>query len=134
MAARKLKPRHQDDIRQKIRASVIVYGLQRFFITGEIQEKPHGANAENGGTMGHWRKPAPEEAPIIALRLRAGLGLLQKILPDLKAVEHSGSISGRDVAEMSDEELLAIVRERSEGGSAGVAEPQSGPAQPSSVH
>lgn len=57
-----------------------------------------------------------------ALRLRAdiSMNLLKKRLPDLKAIEHSGSIGDRPLEEMTDVELageLSRVRELIEGGS-----------------
>jgi hypothetical protein len=52
-----------------------------------------------------------DASKVPALRLKADIytRLLAKCLPDLKAVEHSGEIRERRVAEMTDDELLAIV-------------------------
>jgi hypothetical protein len=52
-----------------------------------------------------------EPAQIPAMRLKADifLRLLGKVLPDLKAIEHSGHVEHRTVEEMTDAELLAII-------------------------
>lgn len=63
MAARKLKLHHQEDIRAKIRVSQIINRLQAGF---------HG------------------EVELTATQVSIGKALLDKVLPDLKAIEHTG--------------------------------------------
>ena len=65
----------------------------------------------------------PERVP--ALRLKADIyrNLLSKVLPDLKAIEHSGGFEHRHVTDLSDAELADIAA----GRSAGVAETPGGP-------
>ena len=63
MAARTLKPRHQDDIRAKIQASSIINRLRAGF-DGEVELTP--------------------------TQVSIGMCLLKKVLPDLSAVDISG--------------------------------------------
>jgi len=62
MAAR-LRVRHQNDIREKIRAGLLVKRLEDHVV---------------------------EDVPMADSQVRAALGLLKKIVPDLQAVENSG--------------------------------------------
>lgn len=72
------------------------------------------------------------EANIPALRLKADIykGLLAKCLPDLKAIEHSGTVTNRHVSDLSDAELAAIATGRGEG----VADAQGSATEPPAVH
>ena len=65
MAGRPLGRRHQEDVRAKIQASNIIHRLNQGF-TGEIE--------------------------LTNEQINIGKVLLNKVLPDLKAVEHSGEI------------------------------------------
>jgi hypothetical protein len=65
-----------------------------------------------------------EPAQIPAMRLKADifLRLLGKVLPDLKAIEHTGVVEHRTVEEMTDAELLTIIaagRARRDGDESG---------------
>ncbi len=64
MAAR-IRARHQDEIREKIRASQLVNILEKHAIDGE------------------------EMTPS---RITAALGLLKKCVPDMQATEHTGEV------------------------------------------
>lgn len=68
MAARILRPRHQDEIREKIKASQLLNRLT-----------DHG--------LGKLKKPMD------ATQVTAALGVLKKSLPDLTATEHSGNLT-----------------------------------------
>jgi len=48
-------------------------------------------------------------------QVTAALGLIKKTLPDLSAVEHSGSIDTNNANELSDSELADIATGRSSG-------------------
>jgi hypothetical protein len=56
--------------------------------------------------------------------------LLRKTLPDLSAVQHSGSVEMTKPDELADSLLAHIAT----GGSAGAVEPSSGPHEPTEVH
>lgn len=88
--------RHIDETRAKIRATQLINRLQMHVEAGE---------------------------PILdASQVNAAKALLNKVLPDLKAVElygrDGGAIETRDIGKMSDDELSRIAAE----GSAGVTE------------
>lgn len=78
MAARTLRPRHQDEIRAKIQASQLI-------------------NRLTDHALGNLKKPMD------ATQVTAALGLLRKAVPDLSATEHSGEIAHRYVAELPSE-------------------------------
>lgn len=63
MAARKLRPKHTDEIRNKIRASQLVNRLENH-VFGEVEMN--------------------------STQVTAALGLLKKCVPDIQAVTHSG--------------------------------------------
>ena len=63
--ARPIGKRHQDDVRAKIQASQIINRL---------------ASAFNG------------DIELSAVQVNIGKSLLDKVLPDLKAIEHSGEV------------------------------------------
>jgi len=67
MAARTLRPRHQDEIREKIKTSQLLNRLTNHSL----------------GLL---------EKPMDASQVAAALGVLRKALPDLSAVDHSGSV------------------------------------------
>ncbi len=71
MAAR-LNPKHQDMIRDKIRASQLVNRLENHVL---------GKGEEN------------EAVDLSTTQVAAALGLLKKCVPDLKATEHSGEVA-----------------------------------------
>ena len=63
MAARTLRPKHTDEIRNKIRASQLVNRLENH-VFGEIEMN--------------------------STQVTAALGLLKKCVPDIQAIQHSG--------------------------------------------
>lgn len=63
MAARKLRPKHTDEIRNKIRASQLVNRLENH-VFGEVEMN--------------------------STQVTAALGLLKKCVPDIQAIQHSG--------------------------------------------
>lgn len=67
MAARTLRIRHQDEIREKIRTSQLL-------------------NRLTDHSLGLLEKPMD------ASQVAAALGVLRKSLPDLSAVDHSGTV------------------------------------------
>ena len=69
MAARTLRPRHQDEIRDKIQTSQLINRLQDHAL-------------------------ATDESELSASRLKAIEILLRKSLPDLSAIEHTGDGGG----------------------------------------
>jgi len=81
--AERIHKRHQDDIRAKIQASVLIDMLTHFAADNEIKERLAG-----GGSA--WREAKPEDAPLMGQRIRAALGLLNKTIPDLTRTELSG--------------------------------------------
>lgn len=101
----RLNPSHDERTRAKIQTTQIINRLHKL-INGEIEMQAH--------------------------QVTAALGLLKKTLPDLSAVEHSGGIDTREVRELSDAELTAIITGK--GRRAGVAAAEDGEEQPSSVH
>ena len=94
----RIRKQHQDDIRQKIRGSVIVHGLQRFFLKGEFHDGKS------------WRQATAADAPILRLRMQSGVALLNKIVPDMH--EHTGKDGGPlEVADVTDtHDPLAVGR------------------------
>lgn len=73
MAARVNKIRHDDETRSKIKAAQIINRLMGH-INGNVDLKP--------------------------TQVSAALGLLGKVLPDMKSVEHSGEITKAYVARL----------------------------------
>lgn len=67
MAARTLRPRHQDDIRAKIQSSQLINFLHNH-IDGKLEN-------------------------VDSSRVTAALGLLKKTVPDLSAIEHTGNVT-----------------------------------------
>lgn len=63
MAARTLRPKHTDEIRNKIRASQLVNRLENH-VFGEVEMN--------------------------STQVTAALGLLKKCVPDIQAIQHSG--------------------------------------------
>lgn len=72
MAAR-LNPRHQDMVRDKIRASQLVNRLEDHVLGKGKDNKP---------------------IELSSTQVAAALGLLKKCVPDLRATEHSGPDGG----------------------------------------
>lgn len=62
---RRLNPRHQDMVRDKIRASQLINRLENHVLKG---------------------------TKLTNSQVRAALGLLGKVIPDVRAVEHSGHV------------------------------------------
>ena len=95
--------KHTDIVRERIRVGYYIARLHKH-IKGEIEMSP--------------------------TQLRAAEILLKKSLPDLSAVEHSGSMEHRHVEEMTDAELIAIAA----GGRAGTAAEENGEGEGLSTH
>lgn len=94
---------HPDKVRRRIQTSQLVNRLTSH-VLGEVDMKPS--------------------------QVTAALGLLKKTVPDLSAVEHTGSMTYRVANELSEAELERIAA----GSSAGAAEaPQSTPG-PTELH
>lgn len=70
------------------------------------------------------------KADMVPSQVTAGLGLLKKIVPDLSAVEHSGSIDTRTEKELTDAELANIASSRSTR----AVEPKDSTKEPGKVH
>jgi hypothetical protein len=107
MAAR-LNRRHQDFVREKIRASQLVNRLEEH-VLGKVD--------------------------MTATQVTAALGLLKKCVPDLSAVEHSGTVDVNPLAELTDDELahtLAALRAGAagRGGDSAAASSQ----EPAGIH
>jgi hypothetical protein len=66
MAARKIKIKHDDRTREKIKASQLINFLQNHVLSN---------------------------APATKTQISAALGLLKKVVPDLQAVQHSGGMT-----------------------------------------
>ncbi len=94
MAARIRKIRHDDETRAKIQTSQILNRLTAH-VLGNVEMTPS--------------------------QVTAGLGLLRKTMPDLAAVQHSGSVDIRPAREMADDELAAIA---ASGGERATGPPQ----------
>lgn len=109
MAARK-RIWTPDVVRARIQAGQIVRRLQQFVM---------GAKDDQGLVI--QMTPA---------QVTAALGLLKKTVPDLSAIEHTGSITHKHVQDLTDAELLAIARGRSEG----VIEASPSEAEPPELH
>jgi hypothetical protein len=80
MSGRPIGKRHQEDIRSKIQASQIINRLQSAF-DGSIE--------------------------LTQTQVNIGKALLDKALPDLKAIEHSGP-GGGDIKTVSRIEMVAL--------------------------
>jgi len=66
---------HPDDVKAKIQASQLINRLQNHALLD------YSAEAKGD-------KPAPK--PMLDSQVRAAFGLLDKVVPSLKAIEHSG--------------------------------------------
>ena len=78
MAARTLKPKHQDEIREKIKGTQLIRFIQEYALTGKFNDV-------------EVKDPK---------RIDGALGLLRKVLPDLSAVEAAIQVTTyRDVLE-----------------------------------
>lgn len=91
MAKRKLRPRHQDEIREKIQVSNLITRVQKYAL-GELGDEDISSNRLN------------------AIKL-----LLSKTLPDLSSVEHSTDPDNPlsikhtlDTNNLTDDQLRAI--------------------------
>ncbi len=71
-----------------------------------------------------------DSVPGLKLKAEVYFKLLNKILPDLRAMEHSGEINLARAEELTDEQLASIAT----GSSAGASEPQDSEPGPSEVH
>lgn len=56
-----------------------------------------------------------------ATQVSAGIALLKKVMPDLQAVQHSGQVEHVNASEMSDDEIVRILRARTRNGTAAPA-------------
>ena len=65
---------HPDEVKQKIQASQLINRLQNHALCGFVE----GIDEER--------------AKMTDSQVRAAFGLLNKVVPDLKAVEHSGEV------------------------------------------
>lgn len=63
-------------------------------------------------------------------QLKAAEILLRKAVPDLRSIEHSGTVTNRYVHEFSDAELAAVAS----GSSAGITRPEDRASEPQGVH
>jgi len=91
MAARKLKPHHQDDIRAKIQTVVLIVMVQEYARDGVISERQPGGGSKR-------RLATADDAPIMAQRLKAALSLISKSLPDLQSMQLQAELTERFVA------------------------------------
>lgn len=66
-----------------------------------------------------------------ASQVQAALGLLKKVIPDLAAVEHSGSVETKNVDELSNAELQSII---TRGRGQGIADEEGSERVPAEVH
>jgi hypothetical protein len=81
------------------------------------------------GIAGHAHTLDQDDVPGYALKAKIYLALLAKVLPDLKAVELSGSITGKP-EELTDDRLTHIAT----GSGNRAIEAPAGPKEPDSVH
>lgn len=88
MAPRTRKIRHDDETRAKIQTSQLINRLNDH-VFGEVELSP--------------------------TQVRSAEILLKKTLPDLSSTEHSGEVSVKRAAEVTDDELAAIAIRSSEG-------------------
>lgn len=100
---RNKRPWTPEKVRQRIRVGVILTRLKNHML-GKVEMTP--------------------------TQLGAAKILLAKCVPDLKAVEHSGTVTNRYVHEFSDAELAAVAS----GSSAGTTGPQDRSPEPQGVH
>lgn len=91
MAARK-QAFHPDEVKQRIKASQLINRLQNHAL---FVDDPESENAEM----------IRRQTVMSDSQVRAAFGLLGKVVPDLKAVEHSGNV-GLTVTLESDAEKL----------------------------
>lgn len=56
------------------------------------------------------------EIEMSSVQVRAALALINKTLPDLKAIEHSGEVTHKRAEEMTNDELVAIITRASGAG------------------
>lgn len=86
MAARIKRLYHPDEIKEKIKTSQLINLLTAVALTGKD----------------------PQGFPVTPVRIDAAKTLLKKVVPDLAAVEHSGSVEHISVREMTREQLEII--------------------------
>ena len=67
------------------------------------------------GIAGEAHRFDKDEVPAYALKAKIYLDLLAKVLPDLKAVEHSGAIDTGKPEELTDDRLAHIASRSSNG-------------------
>ena len=83
-----------------------------------------------GEILNRLERHALGEVEMTQTQIRAAEVLLRKALPDLSAVEHSGEIAHKSLADMSNDELLNIARR----GSAGTSNTAGSETKPKGVH
>ncbi len=107
-ARRRLESR--DGLRLKLRGAQYIRRLH------EIADKAEAADKDS--------------VPGLKLKAEVYFKLLNKILPDLRAMEHSGEINLARAEELTDEQLARIAT----GSSTGAAESQDSEPGPSEIH
>lgn len=69
----------------------------------------HRVKIQNSNILNSLIEHVEGKREMSATQVQAGLGLLRKVLPDLASVDHTGSVEVRSAAEMTDDEIAAII-------------------------
>jgi hypothetical protein len=72
------------------------------------------ASIEVDKILDRFQKCAEGKLQLAPDEIKCGEILLRKVMPDLKAVEHSGSIGPKSLREMTDAELYALLESEGE--------------------
>lgn len=107
-------------------------GINRQYRQDNLREYMRGAAYVRvlEGIAGKAHLLLKDDVPAYSLKAKIYLDLLAKVLPDLRAVEHSGTISGKKPEDLTDDELARIAS----SGSPRDIESPSGEEVPSELH
>lgn len=81
---------------------------QRGRKAGFVMSDEHRAKIQNSFILSRLIRHVEGKIELSATQVTAGLGLLRKIMPDLAAVAHSGTVDVQSAKAMTDDELAAI--------------------------
>lgn len=76
--------------------------------SGFVMSSEHRTKIANSQILKCLLEHVQGKRDMSATQVTAGIALLKKIMPDLSAIELSGTVDMRKAAEMTDDELAAI--------------------------
>lgn len=78
---------------------------------GFVMSDEHRVKIKNSNILNALIEHVEGKRDMSATQCSTGLGLLRKVMPDLSAVEHSGSVDVGDIDKLTDAEIYARLAE-----------------------